>query len=499
MDPPYLSKTDFLNYLVCPAYAWMAAHRPEVLPEDEDPDRTKRIQEQSQRVEEYALERHPDVRRVHGFGQKGAEATKRMISEQAPAIYQGTVISPEGFMVKFDILVREGAGWQLHEVKSSNGLRDKDVPDVTFQKFALERAGLKITGVKLVHLNRNYARKGKLDPRELITVTDADKAVQANLQKIEKAARLALDNLRNPLGPTTCTCDQRRHNHCPLFSYFHPEVPEYSVFNVSGLGAKVLKDLVSRKQFEVTDIPDGVQLKGRGQHQVVVAKEGKPIIKDDAIKRILDSFEFPLYFLDYETTTGAFPLFDGCRPYLNMPFQYSLHVLDEPDAEPQHREFLAAADAKEPVQELVESLRQAIGLQGTVLAWNKRFEMGCNETMAGLYPPGKAFLEDVNRRTFDLAEVFFDHHYLHPEFQGRWTIKKILPVLVPELSYDGLAVREGSTASALWEDAVQGKIAGAELDQLYADLRKYCTLDTLAMVRIYQHLVEICRKPPPAA
>ena len=125
-----------------------------------------------------------------------------------------------------------------------------------------------------------------------------------------------------------------------------------------------------------------------------------------------------------------------------------------------------------------------------MLVWYKAFEMGCNEQMAEMRPEYADFLKSVNDRVFDLMTIFSDFHYLHPDFKASASIKNVLPVIVPELSYDNLAVQKGDRASALWEDSLKPDFKD-DRAKLYADLLEYCELDTKAMVKIYEHLVEL--------
>lgn len=496
----YLSKTDFMRYQTCPAYAWIAKHHKELIPPEEDDWLLQRRFRAGDEVEELALTLFPPGKKVQAFGPKAAEFTQTLADEGKQVIHQATALSPEGYMARADILVKDGDGWAIYEVKSGMRAKPEYIHDVAFQKLAFEKAGYIIHKAAVIHLNRSYVRDGELDPATVLKVTDVTKEVKGMAPAVEKDAAEAYEYLKNPTEPTTCPCiNKPRYEHCPTFAHFHPDVPEYSIFHVSGLGKRVLKQLATENKFEITDLPDGTKLNDRGNHQVLMAKEGKPIIKEDQIKGILNGLQFPLYFLDYETTTGGLPLFEGCKPYQNMPFQYSVHVLEAPGAELKHYEYLATNQTANPVAELTDELQKVIGPKGTVIVWYKRFEMGCNEQMAEMHPPAAAFLKDVNERIFDLMEVFSDFHYVHPEFKGSTSIKNVLPVVVPELTYNDLAVQKGDRASALWEDSTKDSFDPAERDKLYPDLLEYCKLDTLAMVKIYEHLLDVVSGKAPAA
>jgi hypothetical protein len=194
--------------------------------------------------------------------------------------------------------------------------------------------------------------------------------------------------------------------------------------------------------------------------------------------------------LDYETFSYAIPQFDGVKPFQQMCFQYSLHTIDRPGGELQHSEYLAHNGEKNPPQKLAEHMREAMsdGI-GTVFVWYEAFEKTRNSEMAAMFPEYEEFFTEVNNKTVDLMKIFADRLYIHPEFKGRSSIKKVLPVLVPDLKYSDLGISEGLTASISWyRAATWDTMSEDERQRIFADLEKYCELDTLAMVEIYNVL-----------
>lgn len=497
--PQYLSKTDFMRWRLCPSYAWIAKHSKQDVPPEPDQEMLERRFRQGDAIEAIARQRFGHGVEVRAFGAGGADFTKQLIAEGKSVIFQATALSEEGYMARADVLELTADGYALWEVKSSMRVKDEHLLDVTFQKLAFERAGVPIVSVGVIHLNRYYRKEGEFDPSAMFIAERIDEKVAELMPGLEKEAAAAFNYLSSPLRPTTCTCNTRpRWEHCPTFPLFHPDVPEYSIFRLSKLGTKVLKDLGGKRQYAISDLPSDVKLSDKAANQVLMEKTKKPNIDVAAIKRSFSQLRYPLWFLDYETTTSGIPLFEGTRPYQNMPFQYSLHVMREPGGDVEHLDFLATHRTGVPVEELCAALQEHLGPEGSVLVWNKRFEMGCNDQMAEMAPQYKEFLQGVNDRVYDLMEVFWDQRYLHPGFKGSASIKAVLPVLVPELTYDDLAVQKGDRASALWEDSLDADYDPIRREQLYEDLRKYCALDTLAMVRVYQHLVGIVGEPEPS-
>ncbi len=210
------------------------------------------------------------------------------------------------------------------------------------------------------------------------------------------------------------------------------------------------------------------------------ALECAPVIDRDAISDFVDSLEWPIYFLDYETFASAIPIAPGHHPHEQIPVQFSVHRLDSSGALT-HFEFLASEPGQERL--LVDALEASIGPVGSIVSWHMSTEMGCNARMARLVPEKRAFLEDINARTCDLM-VPFEDHYVDARFEGSTSIKKVLPVLVPRLSYSKTDVHDGTGAMGAWLKLISSSDA-AEKAELSRQLLEYCKLDTLAMVEIF--------------
>jgi Fe-S cluster biosynthesis and repair protein YggX len=210
----------------------------------------------------------------------------------------------------------------------------------------------------------------------------------------------------------------------------------------------------------------------------------------DAIREELAPLSFPLYFLDYETFSPAIPLFSGFRPFDKVPFQFSLHILHEPQGELQHVEYLHM-EQSDPSEAVVQLLQQNIGEKGTIVAWNKSFEMDVHKKLAARLPEHRAFLERTISQFYDLKDVFHKQYYVHPAFRGSVSIKYVLPAIVPELQYKELSILGGAQASdAWWTMLSQGPLERAVIAN---DLKTYCGLDTYAMYAIWRHLWDLIK------
>jgi hypothetical protein len=271
-----------------------------------------------------------------------------------------------------------------------------------------------------------------------------------------------------------------------IYKTLKPKLDEYSIYNLSYPNPEQIEKLEDAGIELIRDVPEELVLRSKQLAQIQTTKSGQRVIHKEKIKAFLDTFFYPLYFFDYETLSSVIPPFDGMRPYADYPFQYSLHVIDSPGGEVKHMEYLHS-ESSNPIPQLIEKLKSDIGDKGTILTWNMSYEKGCNDRMAQMYPEHKQFLDDLNDRIDDLMMPFSKMWLVDKDFLGSASIKNVMPVIVPELSYKKLEVQDGLYARRLWTQSILEE-KGENKKQALSDLSAYCTLDTFAMVRILEEL-----------
>jgi len=271
-----------------------------------------------------------------------------------------------------------------------------------------------------------------------------------------------------------------------VFCHLNPDLDKYSIYNMIYLNQNQVALLEDRGITSIKDMPEELAQE-KQLLQIDLIKSGERIILKDKIKKFLDSFQYPIYFLDYETLSSVIPFFDGMSPYKDYPFQYSLHVLDKLDSEVRHTEYLHLENS-DPMPSLLKKLRKDIGDTGTIITWNMGYEKSCNEQMANMYPQYKEFLNQLNDRIVDLMTPFFEKWFVDKDFFGSSSLKVVLPVVIPELGYKGMDVSDGLEARRMWTQTVLEDKNQNNKDEIINDLLKYCELDTFAMVKIFELL-----------
>lgn len=406
--------------------------------------------------------------------------------------FQKTFETESGLFARLDAFeVDENGQSTLYEVKSSTSIKTdpahNHLKDACFQKICTERSGQNIDRVILIHLNKEYVRRGAVNPSELLVFADVTEQVAEITEETAGEIDEAVEFLReSKIDLNQCSClHKTRTQHCDTFSTFNPSVPTSSIYSLPRLSAKKRDELVASQIFDLADVPDDFKLTANQTVVLHAVKNGEPQIQLDNIREFLSGFEFPLHFFDYETYASAVPLVDGASPHKHIPVQYSLHILKE-DGGLEHFEFLERNPSLPGA--LLEKMKQDFHESGSVVSWHASFEKTQNREMAKWFPESAEFLDDINARMVDLEDVF-KANYVDAKFDGSTSIKKVLPVVCPHLSYKELGVQDGATAMDAWQ-----KMLDAEPDQagqIASNLIAYCKLDTLAMVEIYRFLKEL--------
>lgn len=467
-----LTKTDFIQYLNCPKSLWLLKVAP-----DEYPNGDFSVFIEKLTREGYEIERY-----VRQFFEDAGTTT---------ADFQRVFETRDGLFARADVFELVNGETVLHEVKSSTRVKTdaahNHIKDACFQMICAERSGQQIDKVSIVHLNGEYERAGDINPTELLVFEDVSKRVREieveTAREMDEALAFlrCVDHDRNG-----CSCLQKsRGSHCDAFKLFNPDIPIPSIYSLPRLSQKKRSELIAQGIFDLLDIPDDYKLTANQMVVAKAAKSGEPIINLEGIREFLAGLSFPLCFLDYETYSSAVPMLDRTSPHKHFPVQYSLHVLHE-DGTIEHHEYLER-EARLPDQ-LLSKLKADIASNGSVVSWHASFEKTQNKEMALLFPEYATFLTNLNERMADLEEVC-KADYVDARFDGSTSIKKVLPVICPELSYKELDVQSGAAAMDAWRKMVEAEFE--ESEKIASSLLTYCELDTFAMVEIYRFLTKL--------
>jgi hypothetical protein len=380
--------------------------------------------------------------------------------------------------------------WYAYEVKGSTSIHDIYLWDTAFQCHLITSSGLVLEDFSVIHLNNQYIRRGELNLHELFIVESVLKSIIPLQDQVAGKIIEMNQILRSEIVPYMDIGPQCSSPYiCSFEDYCWRHIPPYSIFNVARLSLAKKFSLYQQGILDINDIPDDFPLSDSQLLQVNAEKYGEQIIDVLQIQKFLQQFKFPLYFLDFETFQPAVPMFDLSRPYQQITFQYSLHILDEENEHLLHKEFLAEVN-RDPRISFIEKLIMDLGDKGEIVVYNKAFEITRLKEIARDFPEYKTHIHSIIDRVVDLMAPFARKQYYTPEMKGSYSIKSVLPALVQEISYENLGINKGDMASLAFESLyIESDIT--IIEKIRRDLLEYCKMDTLAMVEILKVLQKI--------
>lgn len=483
---PYLSKTLYMSGLRCHKALWLHKY----LPEFKDPATAEQesMFNFGAEIGVYARDLFPGGMLVPSGDLPHSEQlrmTQHATSSGAVTIYEAA-FNYNDIFVKADILHLGPAGWELYEVKSSASFKEEHLDDIAIQLYVISGAGLRLAKTCLVHLNKEYLRQGSIDVEQLFTIVDLTDKIREMQSGVQARLTLMRSMLQNTIPEIDISpnCD---HPHpCAFHGHCWAHIPSNSVFDFRGTGRPDAFELYRKGIVRMKDVPASA-LGWRQKLQLDGLRYQKNYVDKEAVKTFLNSLWFPLCFLDFETTfMTPIPLFDGMKPYEQLPFQFSLHVIEKEGAEPVHCAFLAK-DLQNPCEEFLSDLLDSIPPGACILTWNKTFEVTQLRELATKFPENGAEISAVIENIRDLMVPFRDKSIYHWKLNGSYSIKDVLPALVDGFSYENLAINSGDMASAAWVRMIQEPNQD-ERQRFYSELLDYCHLDTWAMVLILERM-----------
>ena len=493
-----ISKSRYTLFRQCPKELWLKTYKPELCVIS---DALQQRFQSGSIVGDLAKGLFGEFTEVTSYNEDGKlDLTKMVVKTQKCIDSETDVICEAAFRYDrdycaVDILKKEGSGYAIYEVKSSTDA-DNEVyaQDVAYQKYVLTHCGVEVTGTYLVCINSDYVLDGEIDIHKLFQIQDISEAVAQEFPFVE----FQVVNAKKMLTFKDVEPDEDLDVHChkpydcAFWRYCSRNLPEKSVFNLYRMSfekkiAYYKQDIITYEQLQ------DEELKEKQRMQIECALNDTIYINKVEIAKFLSTLSYPLYFLDFETMQPVIPEFQGTHPYQQIPFQYSLHYIEQEGGELKHKEFLGVS-GEDPQRLIAESLCRDIPLDVCTTAYNKAFECTRLTELAESFPDLAEHLLNIRDHIVDLLVPFQSGWYYVPAMGGSFSIKSVLPALfpeTPELDYHNLtgSVHNGGEAMNIFP-----KIKDMTTEEQFAarqSLLKYCELDTYAMVKVWQKLKEV--------
>ena len=490
-----LSKSLYIRGLQCEKSLWLKKKKPEVLQAPDDG--AQAVFDTGTSVGELACELFRGGERIEYTGNFSSQMakTKELMGHSTKIIYEATFCF-DGILVMVDILRIGKDGLIINEVKSSTSVKEVYIDDASIQYYVISSLGYKVSAINIIHIDNSYVRGEKLELDKFFHTEDVTEQVKQKQADIPQILSKFDEILSKDIEPEIDIGVQCANPYpCDAWEYCWREqrgIPEYSIFDISGLRSKKKFELYKSGIVKFEDIKELDKFNASQQIQIRSELSGEQVIDKEAIKEFLNTLSYPLYHLDFETFQQAVPEFVGLSPYEQIPFQFSIHK-DDGKGNLEHFEFLAEVGA-DPRYELALNLIKFIPQDACVLAYNMSFEKRVIRRLAEIYPQVSNELMAIHDNIKDLMAPFASKSYYHPKMRGSYSIKYVLPALVPEFesAYKDLnLIHHGGEAMQAYE--AMAYMPAKERDAYKKALLAYCKLDTLAMVKVLEKLREVAK------
>ena len=483
-----LSKSTFLKGLQCDKHLYLYKNNRELL--DPISDMQQAIFSRGTDVGKIAQKLFPggiDVSPNSPMNyQKSLEQTELLMQKGSPVIYEAAFVYDE-VLAAADIVVKEKNGWCIYEVKSSTSVNEVHINDAAVQYWIISNLGFKVKDISIIYINNRYVRNGKLDLNSVFNIESIfDLVIERQdfvTEEIERQKKVLSQSKIPKVGIGMHCTDPYP---CGFIGHCWKHLPKNSVFDISGMHLRKKFELYEQGYIKMKDLPNDAALNSNQQLQVDGVLHKKTIIDKEAIREFLGTIHYPIYFVDFESFQPPIPLYDNSKPYQQIPFQYSVHFKESVDSELNHFEFIGDP-ATDPRVPFIKNLLKVLGDVGDIVVYNKSFEMTRLKEIQRDHPKYIEKIESLFERFKDIMLPFQKKYYYTPEMEGSYSIKYVLPALVPELSYKNMDIADGGTASLAFESLINMDDF-FKIEEIKKQLLEYCKLDTLAMVKILEKL-----------
>lgn len=496
-----ISKSRFMEMFQCKKAGWLSIHQPELIESD---SMTDDILKQGTEIGDLARAIIGDYQLVEIVTDKAKmiKDTEDMIKSGVPILAEAS-FSYNGCFCSTDILKvldKDKKIIDLYEVKSTTSIKSEHLVDMAFQYYVLTGVGYTIEHFYHVHINADYEREEELDISQLFSIENAIPDIILNLPTIIDNVddfKDTLDHYSEPNIDIGCQC--HKPYDCPYFEYCTRNFPSPNVFEIKGKGITFAKkvELYSKGIISYEDILSRKpKINEQRMNEIRCAVEGTDLpVQMDKLKKFMKEFVYPINFLDFESYQNPIPEYYWQKPFIQIPFQYSIHVLYE-DGRLEHKEFIAPVGTDARIQVRDRLIADLSENEGSIVAYNAPFEKMVIKDLAEISPGLYAKLMRLRTRVLDLMVPFANQWIYKNSFKGSYSIKYVLPGLFPddeELNYHNLdTIQNGSIAMKVYQN--MKNYTKEEQDLMFQRLYKYCGLDTFALVKVFLLLKSWCEE-----
>jgi len=481
-----LSKSRILSFLQCSKRLYLEVHHRNLIKYSSHSEAAFRIGDEVGETARKVLMPGGILIEYDRGLRKAVETTNNFLNDLFDITLYEATLQTHNTQIRADLLNKDKDCIHVVEVKSSTGIKEIYLVDSAIQYSVMAGAGFTPAKISLAHINNKFVYQGDSNYNDLFKVVDLTSEVSERAEQVPEWIEAANKTIAGELPKIEVGEHCTKPYACPFIKHCWKDIPviEYPITKFPGLKKNKVTELIKLGYEDLRDIPDGLLGDDTLQTRLDTCRTGKRLIPDE-LRNKLAQLKFPRYYLDFETIGFAVPKWSGTRPYEQLPFQWSCHI-EAKSMAVCHTEFLDTS-GNPPMQSFSETLINALGDSGPVIVYST-FEKTILRNLQERYPEYRESLQRIIDRLFDLFQPI-KAHYFHRDLQGSYSIKNVLPTVVPDLKYsDLLDVQDGMMAQQAYLEIINVKTTKERKLSLTNSLSKYCEMDTLAMVRLVQNL-----------
>jgi hypothetical protein len=414
--------------------------------------------------------------------------TAALIASGAEVIYEAAFVFDQ-VLVALDILVKRNNKWYGYEVKSSARITRTYILDASLQYYVVKNCLPDLEDFSIATINTQYTRGKELDLHQLFRITSVKKDVSANFPYIESRLALAKQTIAGSGMPDIAIGEHcLKPYKCDYFGTCWKHLPEKNIFQLNAAGIAQQVDWYRNGQRTIEAIENMEEQSAHLRIQIRAVKENKEHIEQEKIRAFLAGIQYPIGFFDIEHFAPAVPVFEGTKPYQQLPFLFSLHVQEAAKGPLREDHFFAEA-GKDPRKDFLLAGIEKLGKVKSILAYGAATETGIFTMLAAEFPEYKEAIEDIQSRIVDLSIPYSNFWYFHPKALGSASLKHLYTRYFDDTSFETLPVNSGATANYAYIELFEEEDLFRR-EELKQQLIDYCRTDTLATARLFQLLAD---------
>jgi sugar-specific transcriptional regulator TrmB len=478
----YINKTVFLNYIDCPTLGWKTKRGE--LPKQEGLNNDLLFME-GRKIHKLSYELFPSALNAHkrNIEEAAAYTAELLQNPNNKTLLEASFIA-QGYSVRVDIIEKnceEGKGlWTLYEVKAGGKYKAKYVTDMAYSAMVLSKSGINVNHFELKHLSNEY-RIG-MPVEKLFSPIECAEKVKAKLDDFLNIFAKAKEELESETMPAPYL--KRSCKNCPLFDGCMGKDVKKHIFDLPRLSVLAIDELTAMGADSVDKIPENYELTEMQKIVKNCMLTNSQYVSEN-LKTELENIKKPYYYLDFESITTAMPLYPNIAPHTQLLTQFSIDKSETLGEISKHYEYIADC-SKDCRREIAEKLVEYLESDGSVITYAS-FEKIAVSKLASMFEDLREPLLKISERIIDLEFLVRKNNY-NVNFHGRSSIKKVLPVMIKDMNYEGLEIGEGGDAAAAFAFMAMGLYDEEKIQQTKENLLKYCAQDTLAMLKIHEFL-----------